>query len=82
MAVTKLEPGEARAPGPSYQEAILRDASQPPAAFLEYSYEFMGDENIPYSNYTSRDYAAREFEKLWPRGVADGLPGRAHSRAR
>ncbi len=64
---TKPAPGEARAPGPSYQEAILRDASQPPAPFLDHSYEFMGDEDIPYSNYTSPEFAAREFEKLWPR---------------
>ena len=60
-------PGEARAPGPTYQEAILKDASQPPAAFLEYSYEFLGDENISYANYTSKDYAAAEFEKMWPK---------------
>lgn len=69
MSENKLssQPGEARAPGPSYQEAIQRDASQPPAPFLEYSYEFLGDEDIPYSNYTSRDYAAAEFEKMWPK---------------
>ena len=63
----KLAPGEARAPGPTYQEALLRDHSQPPAAFLEYSYEFLGDEDIPYTNYTSSEYAAKEFAKLWPR---------------
>ena len=62
-----LAPGEARAPGPTYQEVLLRDQSQPPASFLEYSYEFMGDADIPYSNYTSREYAAEEFAKLWPR---------------
>ena len=61
------KPGEARAPGPSYQEAIQRDASQAPAPFLEYSYEFVGDEDIPYTNYTSRDYAVAEFEKMWPK---------------
>jgi nitrite reductase/ring-hydroxylating ferredoxin subunit len=64
---TKLAPGQARAPGPTYQEILLRDASQPPPAFLEYSYEFLGDEDIPYSNYTSREYAAAEFAKLWPK---------------
>ena len=59
-------PGEARAPGPTYQEAILRDSSPPPAPFLEYSYDFAGDENIPYSHYTSKEHLEREFEKLWP----------------
>ena len=60
-------PGRARAPGPTYQEAILRDSSQPPPSFLEYSYEFFGDEDIPYTNYISKDYAAAEFEKMWPK---------------
>ncbi len=62
-----LSPGQARAPGPTYQEIIQRDSSQPPAPFLEYSYEFLGDADIPYRHYTSREYAAEEFEKLWPR---------------
>lgn len=60
-------PGAARAPGPSYQEIIQRDASPPPAPFLEYSYEFAGDVDIPYSNYTSTEFAEAEFQKLWPR---------------
>ena len=59
-------PGEARAPGPTYQEAILRDSSPPPPAFLEHSYEFAGDEDIPYSHYTSKEHLKQEFEKLWP----------------
>ena len=63
MAETTPEPGKARAPGPTYQEIILRDSSTPPPAFLEYSYEFMGDEDIPYSRYTSKDYAEAEFQK-------------------
>ena len=60
-------PGDARMPGPSFKDYILRDEAQPPAAFLEESYEFMGDEDVPYENYTSQDYADREFEKMWPR---------------
>ena len=59
-------PGKARAPGPTYQEAILRDSSPPPPPFLEYSYEFAGDEDIPYSNYTSKEHLEQEFEELWP----------------
>ena len=63
----KLSPGEARAPGPTYQEIILRDSSQPPPAFLENSYQFMGDEDIPYSHYTSADFLQAEFDKMWPK---------------
>ena len=62
-----LKPGEARAPGPTYQEAIQQDASAPPAPFLVYSYDFGGDEDIPYDNYTSKEFLETEFEKLWPR---------------
>ena len=63
----KLSPGEARAPGHTYQEAIKKDASEPPASFLAESYEFLGDADIPYSNYTSKEYAEAEFEKMWPK---------------
>ena len=66
-ASTQPAPGEARAPGQTYQEIIQRDSSAPPQAFLEYSYEFAGDADIPYSNYTSKAFAEAEFEKLWPR---------------
>ena len=61
-----LKPGAGRAPGHTYQEAILKDSSKPPEAFLDYSYEFMGDQDIPSSHYTSRDYAKQEMENLWP----------------
>ncbi len=54
-------------PGPSFRDYILRDESQPPAAFLEESYEFMGDADIAYEHYTSPEYAEREFEKMWSR---------------
>lgn len=60
-------PGAARAPGPTYQEIILRDSSPPPPAFLEESYEFQGDQNVPYSRYTSQKFADAEFEQLWPK---------------
>ena len=42
----KLSPGEARAPGHTYQEAIQKDASEPPPSFLTESYEFLGDADI------------------------------------
>ena len=64
---SQLKPGTARAPGLTYQEAIQLDASQPPPAFLEYSYEFLGDMDIPYSHYTSKSYARAEFDHMWPK---------------
>ena len=62
----RSQPGQARAPGPTYQQIILRDSSAPPACFLEESYAFLGDEDIPYSRYTSAAFAEAEFEHLWP----------------
>lgn len=66
LTVSGQQPGAARAPGPTYQEAILRDSSPPPPAFLELSYEFVGDEDVPYSHYTSGEHLEQEFARLWP----------------
>ncbi len=59
--------GEARGPGPSLQELLLRDNSPVPAPLQEESYRFLGDEDIPYSHYTSKQRLRQEFETLWPR---------------
>lgn len=67
MSEQRKAPGTARMDGPSFKDFILKDKVQPPAAFLEESYEFLGDADIPYERYTSKDYAAREFEKMWPK---------------
>lgn len=60
-------PGEAREVGPSLREQLLDDPTPPPAPLLEESYTFMGDEDVPYTNYTSREYAAAEYERMWSR---------------
>ncbi len=62
-----LAPGSARAPGPNLRDLLLRDSSPPPAPFLEESYTFLGDADIPYTNYTSPERLQAEFDKLWPR---------------
>lgn len=58
-------PGSARAPGPSLHEQLLQDPTPPPAPLLEHRYEFLGDEDIPFSNYTSESYAAAEYAHMW-----------------
>jgi len=60
-------PGEARMPGPSYKDFILKDKFPPPEPFLEESYEFLGDQDVPYFHYTSKGFAEKEFEKMWPK---------------
>ena len=64
---SQLDPGEAREPGPSLQELLQRDNSSVPAPLKAESYQFLGDEDIPYSNYTSKERLGAEFEKLWPK---------------
>lgn len=60
-----VAPGEAREVGPSLRDQLLDDPIRPPEALLEESYTFLGDEDIPYSVYTSQDYAQREYDQLW-----------------
>jgi len=38
-----------------------------PAPLLENSYQFLGDGDIPFSRYTSRDFFEREVDSLWAR---------------
>ena len=63
--MTVRPPGAARAPGPTLHEQLLADPTPPPAPLLVQSYAFLGDEDIPFTNYTSEDYAAAEFQHLW-----------------
>ena len=59
-------PGEARAPGPSLRDHLLADELGVAQPLLEESYKFLGDEDIPYSNYTSPQRLQDEFDRLWP----------------
>ena len=61
----ELEPGEARCPGPTPQDILVSDADNPAQALRQAQYEFLGDEDIPYSRYTSQAFHDREMEKLW-----------------
>ena len=65
MTQTTPAPGEAREYGPSLREQLLADPTPPPAALLEESYTFRGDEDIPFAVYTSSDYALAEQHRMW-----------------
>lgn len=60
-----LKSGEARTPGQSTRDVILRDPIAPPAAILEQSYEFLGDTDIAYDRYIDRDFYDQEMNKMW-----------------
>jgi phenylpropionate dioxygenase-like ring-hydroxylating dioxygenase large terminal subunit len=61
----ELVPGAARCPGPSTADIIKADGDHAPAHLTQPSYEFLGDQDIPFSRYTSREFFNLEKEKLW-----------------
>ena len=62
-----LAPGEAREIGPTVYDQLRQDPTAPPAALLAESYEFLGDQDIPYSVYTSVEYEQAEYDQMWPK---------------
>ena len=64
---TVNSPGAARASGPTVAETLAGDPHSPPAPLLESSYEFLGDQDIPFDRYTSPEFLQREFRQVWAR---------------
>lgn len=64
---TELKPGEARCPGISVQDLLDKDSRAVPDYLREHSYEFLGDEDIPFERYTSKAFFDEEVEHVWPR---------------
>ena len=73
-------PGSARAPGPTLREQLLADPTPPPWPLLIESPVFLGDADVPYSNYTSVDQFRAEFDLV--AYVAVGVPRRSSRRDR
>ncbi len=67
IARGKMVPGDARCPGESVQDLLARDSRNVPDYLTTHSYEFLGDEDIPYSRYVSREFHDLEIRHLWPR---------------
>jgi nitrite reductase/ring-hydroxylating ferredoxin subunit len=69
MSANQIGRGAARCPARSVQEVIFADgdsATQPQSYKLD-SYQFLGDEDIPFECYVSPDYFKREMDRMWPR---------------
>ena len=60
-------PGEARASGATVAQTLSSDRRPAPQPLLDSSYEFLGDEDIPFSRYTSREFFDSEIDGLWNR---------------
>lgn len=62
---TSLVPGEARSPGPSFQDLVGADAVPAPPILRSEHYQFLGDADVPVDRYVTQAYFEREFERVW-----------------
>jgi len=59
------EKGFARCPGPSTKDIIASDNDHAPKHLMEDNYQFLGDQDIPFSRYTSKEFFQQEVDHLW-----------------
>jgi phenylpropionate dioxygenase-like ring-hydroxylating dioxygenase large terminal subunit len=64
---SSLDPGEARCPGPSVQDVLASESSAVDPGLTDERYEFMGDEDLPFSRYTSKEMYDLEIKNMWSR---------------
>ena len=57
--------GSARAEGETVADVLRSDRRPAPPPLLEQRYEWLGDEEIPFERYTSREYFDRESHDVW-----------------
>ena len=62
---TSLDPGEARCPGPSVQDVLTKENSAVDPGLTDERYEFLGDEDLPFSRYTSQEMYDLEIKNMW-----------------
>lgn len=63
----KPRPGEARFPGTSVQDLLRADSRPVPEYLTRQSYEFLGDQDIDYTRYVSREFFELELQRMWNR---------------
>ena len=61
------QPGQARSSGITYQQLLDTDTKPVPEVLRLESPQFLGNEDIANSRYTSRAYHELEVERLWKR---------------
>jgi phenylpropionate dioxygenase-like ring-hydroxylating dioxygenase large terminal subunit len=62
-----LRPGEARNPGRSHQDVLRQENSANDPGLTAERFDFLGDEDLPLSRYTSQAFYDREIRDLWSR---------------
>ena len=62
-----LAPGEARCPGRSVKDVLGREDSARDRGLMAESYQFLGDEDLPFARYTSQEFYDLEMKHLWPK---------------
>ena len=62
-----LAPGQARNPGRSQQDVLRQESSANDPGLSAQAFEFLGDEDLPYSRYTSREFYEMEMKHMWPK---------------
>jgi len=65
LRVSELQPGEARCPGISVEDLLDKDSRPVPEYLRAQAYEFLGDADIPYQRYTSREVHDEEVAHMW-----------------
>ena len=60
-----IKPGSARCPGHSTRDIIAADNDGAPEHILEETYEFLGDQDIPFQRYTAPEFLHKEMEHVW-----------------
>jgi phenylpropionate dioxygenase-like ring-hydroxylating dioxygenase large terminal subunit len=61
-----LAPGEARCPGPSWDDLAAADSRPMPDFLRDESYRYLGSEPLAAERYVGADFFRREVEKMWP----------------
>ena len=59
--------GTARCPGPSVQDILSEERAGVPDFYLQESYRYLGDEDIPFARYTSPSFFDLEMRYMWPK---------------
>ena len=54
-------------PALGVQDIVDRDGDRPPGSLVALAGGFLGDEDIPFDCYTSREFYDLEMQRMWPR---------------